>query len=104
MSHVNSCLASPVSNDDGGPAFPCPVQSLLDNLLTLRVQGRGGLVQEEDLGVPHQSTGDGNPLLLSSAQLGTLATDICTIALQCMWYSIHNILLAFPLFSIIHTA
>ena len=62
-----------VSDDDGGTALPGFVQSLLDHLLTLSVQGRGGLVKEEDLGVPDQRTGDGDALLLPPAQLGPLA-------------------------------
>ena len=65
-----------VSNDDAGPALPGLVQSLLHYLLTLSVQSRGGLVQEEDLGVPHQSPRYRNPLLLSSRQLCALAAHI----------------------------
>ena len=53
-----------VSDDDTGPALPGLVQSLLHYLLALCVQGRGGLVQEEDFGVPHESSGDGDALLL----------------------------------------
>ena len=62
-----------VGNDDAGPTFPGLVQSLLNYLLTLCVQSRGGFVQEEDLGVPHQSTGNGNSL---PRQLGSLTTHI----------------------------
>ena len=65
-----------VSDHDACPALPGLVQSILHILLTLCVQGRGGLVQEEDFGVPHQSTGDGNALFLTSRQLGTLTTHI----------------------------
>ena len=71
-----------VSNDDAGPALPGFVQSFLYYLLTLCVQGRGGLVQEEDFGVPHQSTGNGNALFLPSRQLGTLTPYIGAVALQ----------------------
>ena len=71
-----------VGDDDASPALPGLVQSLLNYLLTLCVQGRGGFVQEEDLGVPHQSTGYGNSLLLTSRQLGSLTTYISAVALQ----------------------
>ena len=59
----------PVSNDDGCPPLPGLIQSLLYHLLTLSVQGRGGLIQEEDFRFPHQSSGYGNALLLPSRQL-----------------------------------
>ena len=54
----------PVSDDKGGPTLPGLVQSLLHYPLTLCVQGRGGLIQEEDFGVPHESSGNGDALLL----------------------------------------
>ena len=65
-----------VSNHNACPALPGLVQSFLHYLLTLCVQGRGCLIQKEDFGVPHQSTGDGDALLLTSGQLGTLTTHI----------------------------
>ena len=71
-----------VSNDDAGPALPGLVQSLLHYLLTLRVQGRGGLVQEEEFGVPYESSGDGDALLLTPGELSSLAPYICTVALE----------------------
>ena len=71
-----------VSDHDARPALPGLVQSLLYYLLALCVQGRGGLVQEEDFGVPHQSTGDGNALLLAPRQLGALAAHVGAVALQ----------------------
>ena len=71
-----------MGNDNGGAALPCSVQSILNNLLALRVQGRGGLVQEEDLGVPHQSPGDGDALLLSPAELRAPFPHVGAVALQ----------------------
>ena len=59
-----------VGNDNGCAAFPSSVQGLLYSGFTLCVQGRGGFVKEEDLGVGHQCSGDCNTLLLSTAQLG----------------------------------
>jgi hypothetical protein len=58
-------------NHNRGTPCACPVQSLLDNGFTFSVQSRGGLVKEQDLWVTDKSSGDGNALLLSTAQLGT---------------------------------
>ena len=82
-SYLVSCLdgGESVGDDDAGLTFPGLVQSLLNYLLTLCVQSRGGFVQEEDLGVPHKSTGNGNSLLLSPRQLGSLTTYIGAVAL-----------------------
>ena len=44
----------PVCYRDRRPTHLSLVQRLLHHLLTLHVQGRGGLVQQEDLGVPDQ--------------------------------------------------
>ena len=71
-----------VSDDDASPALPGLVQSLLHYLLALCVQGRGGLVQEEKFGVPYESSGDGDALLLTSGQLSSLTPYICTVALE----------------------
>ena len=71
-----------VGNDNGGATFPGLVQSFLDYLLTLRVQGRGGFIEEKDLGVTDQSPSNGNSLLLSSTQLGALGSNIGIVALR----------------------
>jgi len=42
-----------VSNHNAGTPLPGLVQCILDNLLTLCVQGRGGLIQEENLWISH---------------------------------------------------
>lgn len=47
------------------------IQGRLNHRFTLRVQRWGGLVQQEDLGVANQGPGDGDSLLLSTAQLGS---------------------------------
>ena len=71
-----------MGNDDGGAALPGLVQCLLHYLLTLCVQGRGGLVQEKDPGVSHQSPGNGDALLLSSTQLSPLGSNISVVTLE----------------------
>ena len=52
--------AEPVGDDDAGAAFLRLVQSVLHHLLRLRVQRRGGLVQQKDLGLADQGSGDGD--------------------------------------------
>ena len=61
--------------------LPSPVQCILDNFLALCVQSGGGFVQEEDLWVSHQGTGDADALLLSPTQLGALCTDVGIVTL-----------------------
>lgn len=58
-----------MGNDNASASRAGGVESLLDQLFALQVQGRGGLVQQQDLGIPHQSPGNGNPLLLSPREL-----------------------------------
>ena len=43
--------AQPVRNDDRCAAFHCSVECLLHDLLTLFVEGAGGLVEDENLWV-----------------------------------------------------
>ena len=78
-----------MSNDNARSTLPRPVQGLLHYLLTLRVQSRGGLVQEEELWVSDQGTGNGNPLLLSARQLRSFAPHVGVVSLErervCMW-------------------
>ena len=70
-----------VSNDNGGSSLPGFIKGFLDNLLTLCVQGRGGFIKKEDLGASDECSCDGDSLLLSPTQLGTLATNISSISL-----------------------
>lgn len=51
-------------------------------LLALSVQSGGGLVQEQDLGVAYDRSGDGNALLLATRQLRTLGADVCVVFLR----------------------
>src|SRR4029450_4593014 len=51
----------------GGGQVAHDVQDLVDHL---RVQGRGGLVEQQQLGVHGQGAGDRHPLLLAARQLG----------------------------------
>jgi hypothetical protein len=49
------------------------VEHLVDHL---GVQGRGGLVEEHDLGVHRQASGDRHPLLLAAGQLGRVLVGL----------------------------
>ena len=49
-----------VSDSDGGPSTGSLVESSLNDLLRVGVKSRCCLVQEQDLGVTEQCTGDGN--------------------------------------------
>ena len=88
----------PVSNDNGRSPPSSFVESFLYNLLTLRVQGRGGFIKKEDFWVADESSCDGNSLLLSATQLGTLATNICGISLYNNTHKLTSILACLVLF------
>mmetsp|Transcript_2591 Transcript_2591/g.6027 ORF Transcript_2591/g.6027 Transcript_2591/m.6027 type:complete len:289 (-) Transcript_2591:968-1834(-) len=74
--HQNNYLVSvadgaqSVRDDDGGvaTALQQSVQSRLHHSLASRVQRRRGLVQDQDLRVAHDSTGDGDALLLPAGE------------------------------------
>ena len=67
---------------DGGAALLRPVQRRLHDALGLCVEGGGGLVQEEDGGVPDERPRDGDPLLLAPRQLRALRPYLGVVALQ----------------------
>ena len=50
-------------------------------LLTLRVQRGGGLVKQQDLGIAYDRPGDGDALLLTARQLGTLGAHVGVVFL-----------------------
>ena len=47
-------------------------QKLQDGLCRLRIQGTGGLIAQQDLGIGRQRSGDRHTLLLSAGQLGRI--------------------------------
>ena len=67
---------------DGGASLLRPVKRRLHDALGLCVEGGGGLVQEEDGGVPDERTRDGDPLLLAPRQLRTLRPNLGVVALR----------------------
>src|SRR5919112_2055346 len=66
-----------VGDDDHGHAVAGErghhVEDLVDHL---RVERRGGLVEEHHLGVHRQRAGDGDPLLLAAGQLGRVLVGL----------------------------
>ena len=62
----------PVGDDEGGAVFHEPLQTFHDQRLGLGVQGRGGLVQDEDRRVLEQGPGYGQTLALAAGQVGAL--------------------------------
>ena len=70
-----------VSNDNACSSLPGLVQGLLHNLLTLSVQGRGGFIQQQDLGISDKSSGNSNALLLPSTELGPFRAYVGVISL-----------------------
>lgn len=71
----------PMSDDNRSATLAGTIKRCLDNGLALHVQSRGGFVQEKNLGVSHQSSGDGDALLLPSAELGALCTNVGSVTL-----------------------
>ena len=58
-----------VRNNNHGAPFHEVVESLLYNLLALRIEGRCRLVEQEDARVGHDGARNGDSLLLPAAQL-----------------------------------
>jgi len=65
-----------VSNNDRSPPLHGSVESLLHDFLTLLVEGTRGLVEDQDLGVLNQCSGDGDALLLATRKLGSFETAL----------------------------
>jgi hypothetical protein len=65
--------AKSVRNSNRCPPPRRGIQRGLDDLLGLGVQGAGGFVEEEDLGVAEESAGDGETLFLAAGEEGRFA-------------------------------
>ena len=70
-----------VRNDKGGPSLEHPIQSLLYQSFRLGVDRGGCLVQNKDLGIRNQGSGNGNQLPLSLRQTAASFMDFRLIAL-----------------------
>ncbi len=60
----------PVGDNDGSPALGDLLRSLLDQLLRISVNGRGGLVEDQDAGVAHIGPQEGDQLALPAGEHG----------------------------------
>lgn len=75
------------SGDSVGDCKTClilhePVERLLHDLLVLRVESTGGLVEKENLGFLEDGSRDGEPLLLPTGDLTSLGSDLPVEALS----------------------
>lgn len=61
-----------VSHDDRRAVPHNAIKSALHPLLTFLVQGRSGLIKEQDLGLADDSSRNSNSLLLAPRELGAL--------------------------------
>ena len=68
--------AETVRDRDRGTTLGRSIQRVLNDSFTVAVEGRGGFIKEQNSGVTEQSTGDGDTLLLTAAELATLATNL----------------------------
>lgn len=65
-----------VSNNDRSSPLHGSVEGLLHDFLTLLIEGTRGLVEDQDLGVLDQGSGDGDALLLATGKLGSFETAL----------------------------
>lgn len=68
--------AEAVSDRDRRTALGRTIQCILNNSFTVAIESGRGFIKEQDSRVTKQSTGDGNTLFLTAAELTTLATDL----------------------------
>ena len=61
-----------MSDDDRGTTYHCLIQRLLHNLLTLLIEGRGSLIQNQDLWVLDKSSSNSYALLLTTREFRSL--------------------------------
>jgi hypothetical protein len=80
VNHINHIRlldrAQPMRHRDRRPPPSRSIQCGLDYLLGFGVEGRGGFVEEEDLGVPEEGARDGDTLLLPAGEEGGFAADL----------------------------
>ena len=68
--------AETVRDRDRGTTLGRSIQRVLNDSFTVAVEGRSGFIKEQNSGVTEQSTGDGDTLLLTAAELAALATGL----------------------------
>jgi hypothetical protein len=68
-----------MGNDDGGPIFHDIIKCHLHLPLRFFIQGRCGLIKNQDLWALDDSSSDGDPLFLPTRELAALNTTLYPI-------------------------
>lgn len=71
----------PMRDDNHRPALSGPLKGRLDELLALRVERAGGLVEQKDVRVAEERAGDGDALLLAAREGDAAGANVCVVAL-----------------------
>lgn len=71
-----------MSNSDSCAALGNSVEGGLDDLLTLRINRTGCLVEDDDARLLYDTSGDRETLLLTTGELRTTIADASVIALD----------------------
>ena len=58
------------------------VECLLDLVLRFSIECRGGLIQQQDLGLPNQGASDGNSLFLAAGEFDAAFANKCFVSLR----------------------
>lgn len=74
-----------MGDDDGCASLACAIKSGLYDLFATDIDGGSGLVEDEDLGLLDDGTGDGKTLALTATELDTSITYFSLISLT--WVS-----------------
>lgn len=70
-----------MGDDDGCASLACAVESGLHDLFATDIDGGGGLVEDEDLGLLDDGAGDGETLALTTAELDASITNFSLVSL-----------------------
>jgi hypothetical protein len=70
-----------MGDGDGRSTFGCLVERVLDDTLRLRIKSRGSFVEKQDTGIGHDSTSNGDTLLLTSREQHTALSDDRVVAI-----------------------
>src|SRR5712691_5655464 len=71
-----------MGDDEGRTILSEATDSLLDQLLGLRIDGRCGLIEDQDLGIAQDSSDNGDPLALPPGELVPPLADLRVIAVR----------------------
>lgn len=69
-------------DDDRGAVFGCPIESLLNDRLGVRVKCTRGFVKKEDLGLRDDAASNGDALALPTGENPATLSDLGVIAFR----------------------